>query len=142
MHQTMDFIRRVKKINPAAEIIMYLYTPVPLAGDLYEEAKAEGFAFPDTLEEWIKPDWLDFSQRRSRTMPWIKRTLQEQILDFERVINAYYPTATDTKLTKIKRALLRGVSAWRYHTGFYHFPIELRALHKMVAYQRPETSGF
>ena len=121
---------------------MYLYTPVPLAGDLYDEAKAEGFGFPETLDEWISPEWLDFSQRRSATMPWIKRTLQEQIHDFERVINAYYPTSTDAKLTKTWRTVLRVTSAWRYHLRFYHFPIELRALHRAVAYQRPETSGF
>ncbi|MCI0393714.1 MAG: cobalamin-dependent protein [Chloroflexi bacterium] len=139
---TMEFIRKVKRINPASEIIMYLYTPVPLAGDLYDEARAEGFAFPETLEEWISPEWLNFSQRRSTTMPWIKRTLQEQIHDFERVINAYYPTSTDARLTAFWRTILRSASAWRYHLRFYHFPVELRALHKLVAYQRPETSGF
>lgn len=142
LRQTMEFIRKVKRINPEAEIIMYLYTPVPLGGDLYEQAKADGFAFPETLEEWVSPEWLDFSQRRSTTMPWIKRTLQDQIHDFERVINAYYPTSTDAKLTGGWRNVLRAVSAWRYHLRFYHFPIELRALHKLVAYQRPETSGF
>jgi hypothetical protein len=142
MRQTMEFIRKVKRINPETEIIMYLYTPVPLGGDLYEQAKADGFAFPETLEEWVSPEWLDFSQRRSTTMPWIKRTLQDQIHDFERVINAYYPTSTDAKLSGGWRNVLRAVSAWRYHLRFYHFPIELRALHKLVAYQRPETSGF
>lgn len=142
MHQTMNFIRQVKKVNPAAEIVMYLYTPVPLAGDLYDDAQAEGFAFPKTLEEWVSPEWVHFSQRRSATMPWIKRSLQEQIYDFERVLNAYYPTSTDTRLTEAWRKVLRAVSAWRYHLRFYHFPVELRALHKIVAYQRPETSGF
>jgi radical SAM superfamily enzyme YgiQ (UPF0313 family) len=142
MRKTIEFIRKVKKVNPAAEIIMYLYTPVPLSGELYEQAKAEGFAFPETLEGWISPEWLDFSQRRSESLPWIKRGLQEQLLDFERVINAYYPTSTDAKLSATWRALLRAASAWRYHTRFYHFPVELRAMSRMVAYQRPETSGF
>ena len=72
----------------------------------------------------------------------IKRTLQQQIYDFERVINAYYPTSTDIKLTGLRRQLLKAVSSWRYHTRFYHFPLELRAMHKLIAYQRPETSGF
>lgn len=140
--ETMEFIRKVKQVNPATEIIMYLYTPVPLAGDLYDEAQAEGFAFPKTLEEWINPAWLNFSQRRSSNMPWIKPTLQQRIYDFERVINAYYPTSTDIKLTNLRRQLLKVVSSWRYHTRFYHFPLELRAIHKLIAYQRPETSGF
>jgi hypothetical protein len=140
--ETMEFIRHVKQVNPAAEIIMYLYTPVPLAGDLYDEAQADGFAFPETLEEWVSPAWLNFSQRRSTTMPWIKQPLQGQLRDFERVLNAYYPTTTYTKLTGGWRKVLRLASAWRYYGRIYRYPFELRALHKLIAYQRPETSGF
>lgn len=140
--ETMTFIRRVKEVNPKAEIIMYLYTPVPLDGDLYDDARAGGFSFPETLEGWISHEWNDFSQRRSDTLPWIGRTLRQQIGDFERVLNAYYPTSTDSTLTGVRRALLRGVAAWRYHTGVYTFPLELRALHRLIDYQRPETSGF
>jgi hypothetical protein len=142
IRQTMAFIRQVKRANPRSEIVMYLYTPVPLAGDLYAEAQAEGFAFPQTLDEWVSDDWMNFSQRRSTVMPWLKQPLRERLRDFERVLNAYYPTATDLRLTGARRALLRVVSAWRYHLGFYRFPLELRALHRVLAYQRPETSGF
>lgn len=140
--ETMAFIRRVKEVNPDAEIIMYLYTPVPLDGDLYEGAQAGGFTFPETLEEWVTHEWHDFSQRRSDTLPWIGRTLRQQIRDFERVLNAYYPTSTDGSLTGLRRALLRAVASWRYHTGVYRFPMELRAMHRLINYQRPETSGF
>ena len=139
---TMEFIRKVKGVNPRAEIIMYLYTPVPLAGDLYDEAQAEGFAFPKTLDEWVGGDWLSFSQRRSTTMPWIKQPLQQRLHDFERVLNAYYPTTTDVRLTQSWRMTLRAISAWRYHLRFYRFPLELRAIHRVISYQRPETSGF
>jgi radical SAM superfamily enzyme YgiQ (UPF0313 family) len=139
---TIEFIRKVKQVNPASEIIMYMYTPVPLAGDLYDEARAEGFAFPQTLDEWISPEWNQFALRRSTTMPWMQRRLRQMTHDFERVLNAYYPTTTDIKLTGPRRLLLRAASAWRYHTRFYRFPLELRALHKVMAYQRPETTGF
>ncbi len=142
IRETTEFIRRVKTVNSQAEIVMYLYTPVPLAGDLYDEAQAEGFAFPQTLDDWVSPAWLNFSQRRSTTMPWLKPPLQSRLRDFERVLNAYYPTATDAKLNRVWRSLLRAVSAWRYHLRFYRFPLELRALHRVIAYQRPETSGF
>ncbi len=140
--QTMAFIREVKQVNPAAEIVMYFYTPVPLDGDLYDEARAGGFAFPETLDEWVAPAWLGFSQRRSDTLPWLAQPLREQIRDFERVLNAYYPTSTDTRLSDGWRWLLRAISAWRYHTGIYRFPLELRALARLLGYQRPETSGF
>jgi radical SAM superfamily enzyme YgiQ (UPF0313 family) len=139
---TIEFIRRVKKVNPRSEIVMYNYTPVPLAGDLYDAAQADGFRFPDTLDEWVSPAWLDFSQRYSSQMPWLRERLRQRIRNFERVLNAYYPTATDARLTGAWRALLRGVSAWRYHARVYDFPLELRALQRLVRYQRPETSGF
>ncbi|MEM7344888.1 MAG: radical SAM protein, partial [Chloroflexota bacterium] len=142
LNDTLEFIRKVKTVNPASEIIMYLYTPVPLSGELYEQAKAEGFKFPETLEGWISQEWLDFSQRRSTTMPWMKQPLQGRIHDFERVLNAYYPTSTDTKLTNTWRTLLRTVASWRYHMRIYRYPLELRVMHKVIAYQRPETSGF
>jgi hypothetical protein len=142
VRETIEFIRRVKRVNPRSEIILYMYTPVPLAGELYEQAKADGFKFPETLEEWINPSWQEFSQRRSSTMPWLNDPLRQQVHDFERVLNAYYPTATDAKLQGGARWLLKALSGWRYHLRFYSNPLELRALHKFLAYQRPETSGF
>ena len=140
--QTIEFIRQVKRVNREAEIILYLYTPVPLAGELYEEAKAEGFQFPETLEEWISPRWREFSQRHNIEVPWLNDALRRQVRDFQWVLNAYYPTATDIRLTRLKRGFLRSLSAWRYHFRCYRHPLELRALHRFLAYQRPETSGF
>jgi anaerobic magnesium-protoporphyrin IX monomethyl ester cyclase len=142
VRETMDFIREVKRRNSRAEIILYMYTPVPLAGELYERARASGFKFPETLDEWISPAWSDFSQRRSANVPWVEDPLRRSILDFERVLNAYYPTSTDPRLTGIRKGLLKAASSWRYHLQLYRYPIDLRVLQRFVRYQRPETSGF
>ncbi len=138
---TMEFIRKVKAANPATEIILYLYTPVPLAGALFDQARASGFAFPETLDQWISGDWLDFAQRRT-DLPWVGPRLQRQIKNFERVLNAYYPTTTMPSLGKTRRAVLRAASAWRYHLRFNAAPLELAVLHRILRYRRPETSGF
>lgn len=140
--ETIEFIRKLKRANPQSEIILYLYSPVPLAGQLYEEARAGGFAFPQTLEGWVSDEWLTFSRRRGNTMPWVRQTLRSRLRDFERVLNAYYPTTTDMKLTTAWRRTLRALSAWRYHTRIYRFPFELEAMQRLIAYQRPETTGF
>ncbi|MFQ5409313.1 MAG: B12-binding domain-containing radical SAM protein, partial [Anaerolineales bacterium] len=50
---TIRFIRAIKRVNPATEVILYVYTPVPMEGTLYEEARALGFKFPDTLDECV-----------------------------------------------------------------------------------------
>ncbi|MFN8621966.1 MAG: cobalamin-dependent protein [Chloroflexota bacterium] len=139
---TMQFIRRVKGVNPATEVILYLYTPVPLAGELYDQAKAEGFAFPETLEEWNGEAWQEFVQRRSATMPWIHDPLRKRIREFEWVLNARYPTSTDPGITPLRRHVLRAASLVRYRMGWYANPIELRALQRLLPYRRPETSGF
>ncbi len=43
MAQTFEFIRAIKRVNPATEIILYTYTPVPMDGALYAEASRLGF---------------------------------------------------------------------------------------------------
>jgi radical SAM superfamily enzyme YgiQ (UPF0313 family) len=140
--QTIAFIKRVKKVNPRSEIIMYMYTPVPLAGELYDNALSAGFAFPQTLEEWCKPSWESFSLRRSSSMPWVSRDLRRHVRNFERVLNAYYPTSTFPHLRGLRTSVLRNVSRWRWITGRYELPLELRLLHRLFHYQRPETTGF
>lgn len=142
VRETLEFIRKVKRTNPDTEIILYMYTPVPLAGELFDRAQAAGFAFPRTLEGWISPEWREFSQRRTGGLPWVRDPLRRRVREFERVLNAYYPTATDPRLAGMWRRVLRMVSAWRYHLRFYRFPFELRTLHRLLRYQRPETSGF
>jgi hypothetical protein len=58
------------------------------------------------------------------------------------VLNACYPTVTDMRLTPVRRAALKAASAWRYALKWYDAPYELRALHRLIQYQRPETTGF
>lgn len=139
---TLSFIKRVKRLNPDTEIILYAYTPVPLAGTLLEEAERLGFAFPETLEGWVDDSWRDFSQRRSLKAPGLAPRLQKRLRDFESVLNAYYPTRTDRRLTGVARFGLRATGAWRYWSGYYANPVELRLLHRLIRYRRPETAGF
>lgn len=140
--QTLAFIRRIKQINDATEIILYVYSPVPMDGTFYEAARDEGFRFPDTLEGWVSDRWHAFALRRNPTTPWSHGAIRERVRDFESVLNAYYPTVTDTRLTPARRRLLRAASAWRYHAKAYARPVELNLLQRAFRYQRPETTGF
>ena len=139
---TLSFIRRLKSVNPEVETILYMYTPVPLEGTLYQEARALGFRFPETLDAWVSGDWRSFSLRREPCTPWLDARLKARVRSFERVLHAYYPTVTDTRLTGPRRWALRALGSWRYWTKTYALPLELQAYHKLVGYQRPETTGF
>jgi len=140
---TIGFIRKLKNINPATELVLYIYTPVPQEGStLLEEATRLGFRFPETLEEWASPEWAKFSMRRDPSTPWFKDTTRRRVRNFEAVINAYYPTVTDMRLQGRWRALLQVLSGWRYRFEVYGWPYELKALQRLIHYRRPETTGF
>jgi len=140
--RTLEFVRKLKRVNPATEIVLYVYTPVALEGTLYDEARRQGFAFPETLEEWASPLWRQLSMRRGDRIPWFQASVRRRVRNFERVLNAFYPTITDRRLTPVRRAVLKAVSSWRYLLELYAAPYELRLLHRLMHYQRPETTGF
>jgi len=143
MHKTIEFIRRIKAINPATELILYIYTPVPQEGTImYEEVKKLGFHFPDTLDGWVSDEWSKFALRRDPGTPWFKDNIRRQVRNFETVVNAYYPTVTDMRLRGIMRNVLKGLSGWRYTLRYYDRPIELKMLQRLIHYRRPETTGF
>lgn len=140
---TIAFIRKLKKINPATELILYLYTPVPQEGSVFmEEAYKLGFRFPETLEEWASDEWADKSMRRNPGTPWSKDDVRRKVRNFEAVINAYYPTVTDMRLHGTMRRLLQTLGGWRYKLEFYSSPLELKVLQRLISYRRPETMGF
>jgi hypothetical protein len=140
--RNMRFIQHVKRINPAAEIVMYMYAPVVFQeSDLFRVAKQHGFRFPQSLDEWLDPQWHDFDLRKTPVIPWLKSRHYAWFKNFERVLNAYFPTITDTRLTTTRRAILHAVSAWRYKTQTLTFPIEVRALFRLFRYRQPEIEG-
>lgn len=141
--QDIAFIREIKSINPQTEIIIYLYSPVPTEGsDLYNSVLDAGFSFPKKLEDWISPQWESFDLRKNPLTPWLTPAMIDKIRDFETVLNGYYPTVSDLKLTSNKRRLLRTVASPRYHSKLYHRPYEIKALQRLWKYRQPEIEGF
>jgi anaerobic magnesium-protoporphyrin IX monomethyl ester cyclase len=141
--QDIAFIREIKAINPATEIIIYVYSPVPTEGsDMYEKVLASGFRFPENLEDWISPAWSEFDLRKNPLTPWLTSEMINKIRDFETVLNGYYPTVSDTRLTKLKRKFIMNVASIRYKTRIYSKPYELKALQVLWKYRQPEIEGF
>ena len=144
LKRSIKFIRKVKKINPSAEIIMYRYDPVPIGGELYETVTKMGFKFPTTLEEWTNPKWRKIQSRTHADVPWLTEQDQIYIANFQTVLNAYYPSATARKIPfgSWRYWLLKAIGSIRYHLRIYKHPVELSWLQKKLAYQGPEVSGF
>ena len=139
----ISFIKKIKEINPDTEIVIYIYSPVPTEGSaLYNQALANGFRFPAQLEEWISPQWENFDLRKNPLTPWLTSEMVDKIKNFETVLNGYYPTVSDIRLSNIKRKIMRTIAGIRYKTNLYHYPYEIRLLHKMWKYRQPEIQGF
>lgn len=139
----IDFIKQIKTINPQTEIIIYTYSPVPTEGsDMYNKVLASGFRFPETLEDWISPSWENFDLRKNPLTPWLTQKMVEKIRNFEVVLNGYYPTVSDIRLTNIKRGFIKLVSSLRYKTNIYQYPYEIKLLHRLWKYRQPEIQGF
>ena len=139
----INFIKRIKSINPETEIIIYTYSPVPTEGsELYKQVLANGFQFPKTLDDWISPLWEKFDLRKNPLTPWLTPEMIDKIRNFETVLNGYYPTVSDIGLNELKRKLVKHISGLRYKTGFYKYPYEIKLLHKLWKYRQPEIQGF
>lgn len=137
------FIREIKQINPRTEIIIYVYSPVPTEGsEMYKKVLKSGFHFPEKLEDWISPQWEKFDLRKNPLTPWLTPEMINKIKDFETVLNSYYPTVSDFRLTGIKRKLIRALAMPRYKSRIYSKPYELKALQVLWKYRQPEIEGF
>lgn len=137
------YIKEVKEINPDAEIIIYVYSPVPTEGsEMFEEVKKKGFRFPEKLDDWLSPEWQNFDLRKNPLTPWLTPSMVDKIKNFETVLNAQFPTVSDFRLTPLKKAILRHLSSFRYAHNMFALPYELKVLQRLWKYRQPEIEGF
>jgi anaerobic magnesium-protoporphyrin IX monomethyl ester cyclase len=146
--RTFDFIRQVKRVNPAAEIIVYIYTPLPaqavpdstrlkLAPLL--DVHGNPVVFPHTPEEWTERRWVDYACHADA--PWMSDRLRRRIRDFVTVLRCRFPTVQDTRSPGWAKTALRGFASWRYSLRRYDRPWELEAAQNLVGLLDPRTSS-
>jgi radical SAM superfamily enzyme YgiQ (UPF0313 family) len=139
----IDFIKKVKAVNPDTEIIIYVYSPVPTEGsEMYEKVLQSGFRFPVKLEDWLAPEWKNFDLRKNPLTPWLTPQMIDKIRNFEVVLNARYPTKTDIRLSPIQRGIMQLFGRIRYAANLFGLPYEIKALQKYWHYRQPEIQGF
>jgi len=146
--RTFEFIRRVKRVNSEAEIIVYIYTPLPPSrvpnAERLNIAPLRGLdgaevQFPQTVEEWAEPRWIDYACHADA--PWVSTRLRQRIHDFVTVLNCRFPTVQDPRNLRVPRSLLRTLSAWRYHFRRYDRPWELYASRNAIKLLDPRVSS-
>jgi anaerobic magnesium-protoporphyrin IX monomethyl ester cyclase len=138
--ETLSFIRKLKRINPASEIIVNHYTPVPQRGAMYGDIDGQ-IAFPDTPAEWATKQWMDFTLGTDTQAPWLKRRTKKLIDNFEIVIGSRWPTVQDIRASQWSRALLKTLSSWRYALRIYRFPVELHWANQLINLRKPKRES-
>jgi anaerobic magnesium-protoporphyrin IX monomethyl ester cyclase len=146
--RTFDFIRRVKRVNPAAEIIVYIYTPLPAErvpkGERLNlapllDVHGAPVVFPRTPEEWTERRWVDYACHADA--PWLSDRLRRRIHDFVTVLRCRFPTVQDTRLPGWGKAALRGLASWRYSLERYDRPWELEASRRLIGLLDPRVTS-
>lgn len=131
IENTLAFIRRLKAVNPAMELISYFYTPTPQRAGTYGGVDALA-GTPDTLEEWIRPEWVGWMTHENPDLPWLDRRLKARVEDFELVLKSRFPSVHDRRTRGWGKALGQ-VAAWdRWRRGDYADPQLLRRIRKLA----------
>jgi anaerobic magnesium-protoporphyrin IX monomethyl ester cyclase len=139
--RTFDFIRRIKKLYPATEVMIYIYTPFPrrpvdthpaavrMASEL-RDLQGRPVAFPQTADEWAEPRWLDYWCHQDA--PWVSPRLRQRIMDFTTVLGCRYPTVMDIRAPAWGKSALRALASWRYRFKRYNRPWELHVSRRLI----------
>jgi len=135
-NETIRFIRKIKRLNPAAEIIVQHYIPTPHPDGMYGSVDG-AIRFPESPDEWASERWLNFTIRQDPRLPWLPRAVKRRIDHFELVINSRWPTVQDIHLPRWGRIFLKSLSSWRYALGCYAAPVELAWAQKFVSLRKP-----
>jgi anaerobic magnesium-protoporphyrin IX monomethyl ester cyclase len=131
IENTLAFIRRLKAINPAMELISYFYTPTPQRKGTYGGVNPTATT-PQTLEEWIEPEWVDWMTHENPLTPWIEPRLKARVDDFELVLKSRFPSVHDKRTRTWGKALGRVAAHRRWASGRYDDPRLLRTIRRLA----------
>ena len=141
IENTLAFIRKLKLINPAMELISYFYTPTPQRKETYGGVDALA-GTPNTLEEWIEPQWVTWMTHEDPDLPWMERRLKARVEDFELVLKSRFPSVHD-KRTRPWGKLLGKIAAWRrWARADYGDPKLLRTIRKLARIVPDDTQAY
>jgi anaerobic magnesium-protoporphyrin IX monomethyl ester cyclase len=146
--RTFEFIRSIKRLHPATEVMIYIYTPLPMRRDntnaavtrmadtLRDEA-GQLIAFPGTADEWAQPHWIRYWCHNDA--PWLSAHLRRRIVDFTTVLGCRFPTIMDIRASAWGKSALRTLASWRYRYRRYDNPWELRVSRKLIRQWDPRA---
>jgi radical SAM superfamily enzyme YgiQ (UPF0313 family) len=135
-----DFVRKLKRLNSDAEIVVEHYTPVPQRARMYGGVEKQ-FQFPTSPDEWATERWQRFATQKDPSTPWLRPRTKRRIDNFELVVSSRWPTVQDIRLPAWGRSMLTFLSKWRYRWGIYSAPFELRWAQRVIDLRKPKAES-
>jgi len=146
--KTFEFIRAIKRLHPATEVMIYVYTPLPRRTDKPNSPSAQTLSairdcagqpvvFPRTADQWAAPEWVAYWCHQDA--PWVSERLRRRIVDFTTVLGCRFPTVMDIRASAWGKSALRTLASWRYRYRRYDRPWELRLSRKIVRHWDPRV---
>jgi hypothetical protein len=152
IEKTLSFIRRLKQLHPACEIILYFYSPTPQVDraalrsqpgvahlPVLKSYGPTGPALPKTPEEWTEARWVSWVCHQDA--PWLTPRMRQRVLDFARVLACRFPTVQDHRTPAWGKTLLQSLARWRYATGTYGRPLELALGQRLLHVHDPRSES-
>jgi anaerobic magnesium-protoporphyrin IX monomethyl ester cyclase len=146
--RTFEFIRLIKRLHPPTEVMIYIYTPLPMRRDdtnaqaarmsaTLRDLSGQPVEFPRSAEGWAHPRWLGYWCHKDA--PWLSPHLRRRIVDFTTVLGCRFPTVMDVRASRWGKSALRGLASWRYRYQRYHNPWELHLSRKLIRQWDPRA---
>ena len=88
------------------ELISYFYTPTPQRSGTYGDVDPTA-GTPETLEEWIEPEWVDWMTHENPAHSVAGGRLKARVDDFELVLKSRFPSVHDKRTKAWGKALGR-----------------------------------
>jgi Fe-S oxidoreductase len=141
IENTLAFVRRLKQVNPAMELISYFYTPTPQRRGTYGDVDPlQGT--PTTLEEWVEPNWVAWMTHEHPRVPWLDNRLKARVDDFELVLKSRFPSLHDRRTRAWGKTLGQLMSRRRWERGEFDAPHALRTVRRLAQREPDDTQAY
>ncbi|HKG91056.1 MAG TPA: radical SAM protein [Gemmatimonadaceae bacterium] len=138
---TLAFVRRLKAVNPAMELISYYYTPTPQRRGTYGDVDALA-GTPPTLEEWTEPEWVGWMTHEDPQVPWLDRRLKARVEDFRLVLESRFPSVHDYRTRGWGKLLGQMLARSRWERGDFADPRTLRTVRRLARRALPDLQAY
>jgi hypothetical protein len=132
LERTLSFIRRLKGVNPACEIITYFYTPTPQRRGTYGNVDPLS-STPEVLEDWTTPEWMGWMTHEDPQVPWMTPELKERVAGFKLVLESRFPSVHDRRTRRWGQRAASVLARGRWRDEHYDDPRLLRTIRRLAA---------